>query len=194
MIVIETERLILRQLTLDDAEFILRLLNEPSFLRFIGDKGVRNLDDARQYILDGPVASYERNGFGLYLVELKEEGLPIGISGLVKRDTLPDADIGFAFLPAYWSKGYAVESASAVMTYAREVLGLNRILAITSPDNEVSGKLLGKIGLRFERMIRLSEDGPEVKLFTSDDVIERRMESNEITYGEHDFNSSSRRT
>jgi RimJ/RimL family protein N-acetyltransferase len=167
--VLETERLVLRRLSADDAEFVLKLLNEPSFLSFIGDRGVRNLEDARQYILNRLVASYERNGFGLYLVQLKENGVPIGISGLVKRDALPDADIGFAFLPAYWSKGYAVESAAAVMTYARETLGLSRILAITSPDNEASAKLLGKIGLRFERVIRLSEDAQEVKLFTSED-------------------------
>jgi RimJ/RimL family protein N-acetyltransferase len=168
MIVLETERLILRRLSTDDAEFVLKLLNEPSFLRYIGDRGVRNLEQATQYILNRLVASYERNGFGLYLVELRESGIPIGISGLVKRDTLPDADIGFAFLPAYWSKGYAVESAVAVMNYARKVLGLTRIVAITSLDNEASAKLLGKIGLRFERMIKLSEDMDEVKLFTSE--------------------------
>ena len=166
--VLETERLILRRLSIDDAEFVLELLNEPSFLRYIGDRGVRNLEDAAQYILNRLVTSYERNGFGLYLVELRESGIPIGISGLVKRDTLPDADIGFAFLPAYWSQGYAFESAAAVMNYAREVLGLNRILAITSPDNEASAKLLGKIGLRYERLIKLSEDAEEVKLFTTD--------------------------
>ena len=168
MIVLEAARLTLRHLSIGDAEFILRLLNEPSFLRYIGDKGVRNLDDARQYILNGPVASYERNGFGLYLVELKDDGTPIGISGLVKRDTLPDPDIGFAFLPAYWSQGYAVESAAAVMTYAREGLGLTRIAAITSPDNNASEKLLGKIGLRFERMIKLSDGEDQVKLFASE--------------------------
>jgi RimJ/RimL family protein N-acetyltransferase len=163
--VLETERLTLRQLSVDDAEFVLELLNEPSFLRYIGDRGVRNLADAAEYILNRLVASYERNGFGLYLVELKESRIPIGISGLVKRDTLPDADIGFAFLPAYWSKGYAVESAAAVMNYAREVLGLTRIVAITSPDNEASARLLDKIGLRFERMIKLADDAEEVKLF-----------------------------
>ncbi len=168
MIVLETARLTLRHLSIGDAEFILRLLNEPSFLRYIGDKGVRNLDDARQYILNGPVASYERNGFGLYLVELKDDGTPIGISGLVKRDTLPEPDIGFAFLPAYWSQGYAVESAAAVMNYAREVLGLTRIAANTSPDNNASEKLLGKIGLRFERMIKLSDGEDQVKLFASE--------------------------
>ena len=163
--VIETERLVLRKVTIDDAEFVLALLNQPSFIRYIGDRGVRNLEDARGYILNRLIASYEQNGYGLYLVEIKESGTPIGISGLVKRDTLPDADIGFAFLPEYWSKGYAVESAVAVMKYARETLKLTRILAITSPDNAASAKLLGKIGLRFERMIKLSDDDDEVKLF-----------------------------
>jgi len=166
VIVLETERLILRKLSTDDAEFVLELLNEPSFLRYIGDRGVRNLEEAKQYILNRLITSYEQNGFGLYLVQLRESGIPIGISGLVKRTTLPDPDIGFAYLPAYWSRGYAVESAAAVITYAREVLGLTRIVAITSLDNEASAKLLGKIGLRFERLIKLSEDAEEVKLFT----------------------------
>ena len=167
--VLETERLILRKISIDDAAFVLELLNQPSFIRFIGDRGVRSLEDAREYILNRLIMSYERNGFGLYLVELKPEGTPIGISGLVKRDTLPDADIGFAFLPEYWSKGYAVESAAAVMKYAQEVVGLGRILAITNPDNEASENLLGKIGLRFERLIRLSDDEHEVKLFVTDE-------------------------
>jgi RimJ/RimL family protein N-acetyltransferase len=166
--VLETARLVLRKLTSDDAEFILELLNEPSFLRYIGDKGVRNLADARQYILTGPLASYARNGFGLYRVELKENKTPIGICGLVKRESLPDADIGFAFLPSYWSKGYGVEAAAAVMAYAREELKLKRILGITSPDNHSSIKVLQKIGLRFERTVRLSEDEAEIKLFAAD--------------------------
>src|SRR5829696_5552552 len=107
MTVLETERLSLRQFTVDDAQFILRLLNEPSFLRYIGDKQVRNLEDARQYILNGPVASYERNGFGLLLVELRELRTPIGMCGLLKREELPDPDIGFALLPDFWSTGFA---------------------------------------------------------------------------------------
>lgn len=168
MLVLETERLTLRRLSADDAEFMLRLLNEPSYLRYIGDRGVRTVEDARRHILEGPVASYERHGFGLYLVELKEGRVPIGISGLVKRPALADVDVGFAFLPAYWSKGYAVESAAAVVTYAREVLGLRRLVAITSPDNEASAKLLGKLGLRFERMLSWPGDGSEVRLFASD--------------------------
>ena len=168
MLILETERLTLRHLSADDAGFVLELLNEPSFIRYIGDKQVRNLDDARRYIADGPLQSYELNGFGLYLVELKASHTPVGISGLLKRDTLPDPDIGFAFLPAYWNQGYAIESAAAVMKYAREVLGLKRILAITSPDNQASQKLLGKIGIRFRRLIKLSEDTAPVKLFTSE--------------------------
>ena len=165
MIVLETERLVLRRLSSDDAEFILELLNQPSFLQYIGDKGVRNNDDAINYIQTGPVASYERFGFGLYLVELKDTAVPIGICGLLKRDTLPDVDVGFAFLPDYWSRGYAFEAAAAVMNYGKEVLGLRRIVAITSLDNEASIRLLEKIGLKFERLIKLAEDQPEVRLF-----------------------------
>ena len=169
LIILETERLRLRQLSPDiDADFILELLNDSSFIRYIGDKGVRDLDAARRYIVDGPVKSYDANGFGLYLVELKTNGTPLGICGLVRRDTLPHADIGFAFLPAYWHQGYASESAAAIMDHARETLKLTPILAITSPDNEASVKLLEKIGLKFERMIRLSEEAPEIKLFTTD--------------------------
>ncbi len=163
--VIETDRLILRRLSTDDAEFILELLNEPSFLRFIGDKGVRTLEDARNYILNGPVDMYNRLGFGLYLTELKEDGVPIGICGLIKRDSLEDVDIGFAFLPKFWAKGYAYEAASAVMAYGKNVLGFKRIVAITSPDNDASGRLLEKLGMRFERMIRLSKDADEVRLY-----------------------------
>jgi RimJ/RimL family protein N-acetyltransferase len=166
--VLETDRLNLRRLSPDDAEFILELLNDPSFLRFIGDKGVRTLDDARDYILNGPVDMYNRLGFGLYLTELKEGGVPIGICGLIKRDSLEDVDIGFAFLPKFRAKGYAHESAAAVMAYGKTVLGLKRIVAITSPDNYASGRLLEKLGMRFERMIRLSKDAPEVRLFSSD--------------------------
>ena len=168
MIVVETERLTLRRLEIRDSEFILGLLNDPSFLRFIGDKGVRTLDDAREYISSGPLASYERFGFGLYLASLKIDGAPIGICGLLKRDSLKDVDVGFAFLPQFWSKGYAFEAASAVMAYGRNALGLGRIVAVTSPDNEASIRLLEKLGLKFESMVRLSKDSPEIRLFASD--------------------------
>lgn len=167
------ERLILRQFTVDDAEFILRLLNEPSFLRYIGDKKVRNLEDARQYILNGPVASYERNGFGLNLVELRDPRAPIGICGLLKREELADPDIGFAYIPEFWSKGFAFEAAVAVLNDARERMRLQRILAITSLDNEASIKLLEKLGFGFEKVIKLSADGDQVKLFSSSGINER---------------------
>lgn len=165
---LETSRLTLREFSNCDAPFILRLLNEPSFLRFIGDKQVRTLEDARQYIQNGPVASYEKNGFGLYLVELKPTETPIGMCGLLKRETLSDVDIGFAFIPEFWNKGYAFESAAAIMSYAKDVLKLPRIVAITNKDNEASAKLLEKLGLRFERLIRLTSE-EEIRLFSSGD-------------------------
>ena len=165
MTVLGTERLILREFTVEDAEFILALLNEPSFLRYIGDKKVRELEDARQYILNGPVASYERNGFGLYLVELRESHTPMGMCGLIQREELPDPDIGFAFLPEFWSKGFAFEAATAVLQDARERLRLERILAITSLDNEASIGLLQRLGFTFEREIKLAADREPVKLF-----------------------------
>jgi RimJ/RimL family protein N-acetyltransferase len=165
---LQTERLSLCRLSLDDAEFIVELLNDPSFLRFIGDKGVRTTEDARQYILTGPMDSYERHGFGLWLVELKVSRTPVGICGLLKRETLSDVDIGFAFLPQYRSKGYAFESATAVMDYGRNVLGLRRIVAITNEDNTSSIRVLEKIGMSFDRTIRLSEGEPEIRLLASD--------------------------
>ena len=165
MTVLETDRLILRKFSFDDAPFILELLNDPSFLRFIGDKGVRNLEDAKGYILNGPMASYERFGFGLWLVELKATGESLGMCGLLKRDTLPDVDIGFAFLPRYWSKGYARESAEAARDYGRTVLGLKRLVAITDPDNAVSARLLEKLGLHFEQMVRVHEGESESRLY-----------------------------
>jgi [ribosomal protein S5]-alanine N-acetyltransferase len=162
--VIRTERLVLRQLELDDADFILELLNEAAFLRFIGDKGVRNLETAREYIEKGPIDSYGRHGFGLYATCLLD-GTPAGICGLVKRDALADVDVGFAFLSRHCSKGYAAESAAAVLAHARRVLRLQRVVAITAPENFSSIAVLEKIGLKFERMIRLTEHSSELKLF-----------------------------
>jgi len=168
MKVIETERLVLRRADEGDAEFMLELLNDPAWIRFIGDKNVRTLDEARAYIARALVASYERHGFGLYLTELKEGGTPIGLCGLIKRDSLEDVDIGFAFLPQFRGQGLAYEAANAALEYGRNVLGLKRIVAITSPDNEASARLLEKLGLRFERMMNLSADD-EVKLFATAD-------------------------
>lgn len=168
MIVLETDRLVLRQLSIEDARFILKLLNEPSFLRYIGDKKVRDIDGAQQYILNGPIKSYQENGFGLYLVELKETGASTGICGLLKRDELPDVDIGFAFLPEFWNRGLASEAAAAVLRYGHETLELKRIVAITNPDNDASINLLQRLGFTFERLIKMAKDGDEVKLFASE--------------------------
>ncbi len=165
---LETDRLVLRRMVLEDADFMLKLLNEPSFRLFIGDRGVRTEDDARAYISSGPINSYERFGFGLYLTELKTDGRPIGICGLLKRESLEDADIGFALLPEFWSNGYASESARAVMAYARDTLGLDRVVAVTTPDNHGSIRVLEKLGMKFERTARLVEGGPELELYARD--------------------------
>jgi len=165
MIVLETERLCLRQLGEEDAPFMLGLLNEPSFIENIGDRGVRTVEGARQYIVSGAIASYEQHGFGLYMVELKGVAAPIGICGLVKRPFLQDADIGFALRPQFWSQGYALESAAAVMAYARDQLGIERVVAIVSPGNESSIKLLRRLGLEFERMLETQTSGDAAALF-----------------------------
>ncbi len=160
MIVLETERLAIRHLTLDDAEFVQEIVNEPSFLENIGDRNVKNLDDARRYLTDGPLASYERNGFGLFAVVLKGTDAPIGMCGLIRRDTLPDVDIGYAFLPRFWGNGYAYESTAAMLKYGRNTHGLERIIAIVSPGNTASIKVLEKIGLRFDRRIDTPDGKP----------------------------------
>lgn len=164
MLVLKTERLILRHFNVDDdAPFILTLLNEPSFLQYIGDKKVRTIEGARQYLSDGPLASYERHGFGLYLVELKDSNTAIGMCGLLKREELPDPDIGFAFVPEFWNRGYAFEAAGAVMNYARERLKLDRLLAIVNPDNYASIKLLERLGFEFAGM----RDNGQTKLYAA---------------------------
>ncbi|ARJ23103.1 alanine acetyltransferase [Bacillus mycoides] len=163
MIVLETERLALRWLDVKDAPFILELVNDPAWIQFIGDKGIKNLEDAKKYILNGPVDMYNKMGFGLYLVERKEDLTPLGMCGLIKRDSLEDVDIGFAFLEKFRSKGYGYESAAAVIEYGVQKLGLKRIVAITSIDNVASGTLLEKVGLRFEKII--SDSGEDLKLF-----------------------------
>lgn len=164
--VIETERLVLRRLTGKDAPFMLDLLNQPSFIRNIGDRGARTVRQAAAYIRNGPVASYALHGFGLYAVVVRDGGETAGICGLVRRKGLDDVDIGFAFLPQHWKKGYAVESARAVKTYAADVVGLKRLVAITAPGNEPSIRVLEKLGFVFERMVRLEPAAPELKLFS----------------------------
>jgi RimJ/RimL family protein N-acetyltransferase len=169
MFVLETDRLRLRHLSPEgDAAFMLRLLNDASFIRNIGDRGVRSEEDATRYVADGPAASYARHGFGLYLVELREDARPLGICGLVQRDYLDDPDIGFAFLPEHGRRGYGFESAAAVKAHAFTELRVHRLLAITSMDNEPSIRLLGRIGLRFDRMISPPGRAEVLRLFTTD--------------------------
>jgi len=162
---IQTPRLALHELVEDDAAFILELVNDPSWLRHIGDKGVRDLDGARAYIANGPQASYARFGFGLWRVDLKDTGTPIGLCGLLKRDTLDDVDIGYAFLPRFVGQGYAFEAAEATWRHARETLELPRLVAIVSPENHASIKLLEKLGLRFETLLKLKDDGSDTALY-----------------------------
>lgn len=165
MIQINTERLALRQFDLSDADFILALLNEPSFIQNIGDRGVQTLDDAEKYLENGPISSYARNGFGLLAVTLTETGETIGMCGLIKRDALEDVDIGYAFLPKSWSKGYAIEATQGVMKFAKEVVGLKRVVAIVDPANTGSVRVLEKLGMTFEKMMKLYEDDIDLKLF-----------------------------
>ena len=160
-----SERLILSELDVEDAAFMLALLNDADFLRHIGDRGVRTLEQARRYLIDGPMASYRQHGFGLWAVRRVDAPDCIGICGLIRRPTLDAVDIGYAFLPEWRGRGYALEAAQACMALARERFGLQRIVAITAIDNPASARLLEKIGLRFERLIRVSGDAEELRLF-----------------------------
>ena len=168
MLIADTERLRIRWFDTGDAAFILDLVNEPSWIRFIGDKGVRTLEDARRYLANGPLGMYERVGFGLYMVESRRGKEPMGMCGLIKRDALQDVDIGFAFLPRYWSDGFAYEAATAVMAYARDVIRLSRIVAIVSQDNVRSARLLERLGFRFERMIALPPNDDALRLYAAE--------------------------
>jgi RimJ/RimL family protein N-acetyltransferase len=165
MIVLETDRLLLRHFTLDDAAFILRLLNEPSFIQNVGDKGVRTLEQACGYLLEGPIKSYQIHGHGLYLVALKESHQPIGMCGLLKRDQFDEVDLGYAFLPEFWSKGFAFESASAVVNFGLNVWGRTKMLAIVSPGNAASIKVLHKLGFAFSKNLRMPPEAPELALY-----------------------------
>jgi len=166
MTIASTARLRIRLMEESDAAFMLSLLNAPTWLRMIGDRGVRNEEQARRYIVDGAMAHYTRHGFGFWIVELREEGTPIGMCGLAQRDYLKHPDIGFAFLPQYERQGYAHESAVAVLEYARGTLKLPRVLATTRPYNDSSARLLNKLGLRFERRIPHPEGEGELMLFS----------------------------
>jgi RimJ/RimL family protein N-acetyltransferase len=164
---VTTPRLVIRELTREDAAFIVALLNDPTFIRNIGDRGVRTDADAVEYIERGPMASYARHGFGLCAVDLAAGGATIGICGLLQRDELPAPDLGFAFLPQFRSQGYAFEAAASVRADAHLRLGIDRLLAIVNPDNAPSLRLLEKLGFAREGTIRLPGEGADLSLFAA---------------------------
>ncbi len=166
MTVIETERLLLTRLSYDHCEFISELVNEPSFKRYIGDKEVHSQEDAHRYLREGPIGSYEQHGYGLFLVSVRESDMPAGICGLVKREEFDDPDLGFAFLNRYRRRGYASESARAVLEHGFDELGLRRIIAMADPDNEPSVRLLQTLGFVYERKVRMPEDEYDINLFS----------------------------
>lgn len=152
--ILDTARLSLRPFTEKDTSFIIQLVNSPGWLTFIGDKNIRNESQALDYLRQGPLKSYTTYGFGLWLVELKPDATPIGMSGLVQREYLTTPDLGFAFLPSFTGKGYAREIAYAILDYAKTRLGLETIQATTLPDNERSISLLQKIGMSFSETLQ----------------------------------------
>ncbi len=164
--ILHTPRLTISKFTVADATFILELVNTPTWIRFIGDRNIHTLTDAEAYVLNGPMASYEKHGLGLYRVALSTTEQPIGMCGILKRDTLDMPDIGYALLPAYERKGYAYEAASAVMDHAFNELGLPQVAAITDPSNQRSIALLKKLGMLFSKMIRSGDQ--ELILFIKD--------------------------
>jgi RimJ/RimL family protein N-acetyltransferase len=161
----ETARLTLRRLEPGDAPFLLRLLNEPSFIEHIGDRGVRSVEDAHRYLREGPFAMYERYGFGLWRVARKSDDEPIGMCGLLKREALADFDLGYAYLPEHWGRGYALEAARGTLSDAARRFGLRRAIGIVSPGNAASIRLLEKLGMRFEGVFPLDSSDPEVKIY-----------------------------
>ena len=165
MQIAETERLIVRTLTPGDAAFMCRLLNEPAWIENIGDRGVRTPAEAEGYIREKLVPSYATHGYGMYALETRADRGTIGICGLVRRDALPGPDLGFALLSEWWGRGFAFEGASAVLAHARETLRLPPLLAITTPGNTRSGKLLEKLGFEFQRLIRLTPEADATKLY-----------------------------
>ncbi|MEZ0538054.1 GNAT family N-acetyltransferase [Fibrella arboris] len=166
--ILETERLALRQLTLSDAPFIIELVNSPGWLKNIGDRHIHAKEQAESYLLNGPLASYEAYGFGLYLVELKAGQTPVGMCGFLKRTYLDHPDIGFAFLPAFMGKGYAFEAASGLMSFASTTLNLPVVAAIVLPTNSPSKKLLEKLGMTFKGLLISPDTQEELLLFCNE--------------------------
>ena len=169
MTVVKTERLLLRTVTANDASIILELLNEPAVIANVADRGVRTVADAANYIAEKITPSYEKHGFGFYIIELKDSGMPVGMCGLIKRDALDDVDIGYSILERYGRHGYAFEAAQAVLNYARDVIRLPRVVAITSHQNSASQALLIKLGMRHIRNIQIPSFATESMYFAQTD-------------------------
>ena len=178
--ILETHRLVLRKFDLNDAEFILQLVNSPNWLKFIGDKKIKTIKGAETYLKNGPLKSYIDNGYGLWLIQLKGTNTPIGMCGLVNRDTLDDVDIGFAMLPNYYKMGYGFEIATATLSYVKNTLNIANVLAITNAQNLASIRLLNKIGLVFKKTIKLSKTD-EVLLFSPSNTPKDQIEIDQLT-------------
>ena len=161
---LETPRLTLRRLQFDDAAFLVDLLNQPSFIENIGDRGVRSIEDAHRYLREGPMAMYDTFGFGLWHAALKD-GASVGMCGLLKRDNLPDADVGYAFLPQFWGQGFAYEAAAATLSHGARKFGLTRVLGVVSEGNSGSIRVLEKLGMSFERMFSMRAGEPPARLY-----------------------------
>lgn len=165
MIILETERLHLRTVSIDDAEFYLELINDPSWIKNIGDKGIRTIEAARESLKSGPMDMHQRLGFSLYVVERKQDGTAMGLCGLIKRDSLEDVDIGYAFLPQFRGSGYAREAASAVLKHGKDRFDFKRLVAITAPDNRDSYTLLEALGFKLEQLVVLKGETKETRLY-----------------------------
>jgi ribosomal-protein-alanine N-acetyltransferase len=165
-VIADTTRLKLREFSKDDAPFLLELLNTPDWIKFIGDRNVRTIDAAREYASNRLISSYNRFGFGLYMVELKENSTPIGMCGLVRREALEDVDLGFAFLPEYRGKGYAKEASTAIMEIAKKKVKTKRLVAITMVDNSSSINLLQKLGFNFEKTVNFPGEDQTLMMYS----------------------------
>ena len=166
-IILETERLALREFSLSDADFIIQLLNTESWIKYIGDRNIKSTVDAENYLSNGPIKSYKENGFGLYRVELKTNQAPIGMCGIIKRDSLEFPDIGFALLPEHMGKGYGFEITKATLFYAKETLRIPIVLAITLPANQTCIKLLEKIGFKYVKRFIFPKESEELLRYST---------------------------
>lgn len=163
--ILKTGRLVLTEFTIKDASFFFELVNDPAWIQFIGDRNVKTIQDAEKYLRNKIIPSYHKNSFGFYLVSTKKDNTSIGMSGLINRDGLEHIDVGYAFLPKYWGKGYAFEATKAVLDYAKDVLNINPIVAITDIDNIKSIQLLERLGLQFDKIIQISGEPKNCRLF-----------------------------